>query len=206
MITVEQIRAARAMLNIGQRELAQKAGISRATLNNIERLAQRDPKASTLRAIQVALESDGIEFFTESQGRQGIMLTPKSDMFKSVPILIVDDSRSDRLMYRRWLDQMPERKFDVAEAANGKAGFEAFALHKPACVILDFMMYGIDGFQVLAALKEQNERPPPVILVTGMYSDTLEKKAKAQGVAACLDKNLLSRERFYGAIEHALHQ
>jgi CheY-like chemotaxis protein/DNA-binding XRE family transcriptional regulator len=204
MISVEQIRAARAMLNLGQKELALKAGISVATLNNIERQAHRNPKFSTLRAIQMALESDGIEFFTEAKGKQGICLTPKPDLFKTIPILIVDDNRHDRLTYKRWLDQMPERKFEIFEAANGKTGFDAFAAHKPACVILDFMMYGTDGFQVLAGIQEKAELMPPIILVTGMPSEAVEKKAKAQGVSAYLDKNELSKERFYGAIEHAL--
>ena len=181
MISAEQIRAARAMLTIGQKELALKAGVSRATLNNIERYAQRDPKASTLKAIQVALENEGIEFFSEPHGRQGVSLTPKSNLFKSIPILVVDDSRHDRLMYKRWLDQIPDRKFEVYEAANGRSGFETFVSQKPACVILDFMMYGLDGFQILAAMKEQTEALPPIILVTGMYSDALDKKAMAQG-------------------------
>ncbi len=204
MISVEQIRAARAMIGLGQKELAQKAGISIATLNNIERQAHRDPKLSTLRAIQSALEAEGIEFFTETQGRQGICLTPKSNMFKAIPILIVDDSRHDRLTYKRWLDQMPNRKFEIFEASNGKTGFEAFADHKPACVILDFMMYGIDGFQVLAEMKQDKEAMPPIIFVTGLPSEAIEKKALAQGVCAYLDKNQLSKEQFYGAIENAL--
>ena len=52
------------MLGWGQKELAHRAGISLATLNNIERCAQRDPKLSTIRAIQAALEAEGIEFST----------------------------------------------------------------------------------------------------------------------------------------------
>ena len=58
MIALEQIRAARAMLNLKQHELAKKAGISTGTLNNIERGVQTDPKLSTLRAIKRALEAE----------------------------------------------------------------------------------------------------------------------------------------------------
>lgn len=60
MITPEQIRAARAMLNIKQSELAEAAGISLATLNNIER-GIGDPRASTIHAIESALAVGGIE-------------------------------------------------------------------------------------------------------------------------------------------------
>lgn len=61
MITPAQIRAARAMLDWTQGDLAERAGISKTGLNNIER-GSSDPKASTLTAIRGALEGAGIEF------------------------------------------------------------------------------------------------------------------------------------------------
>ncbi|MCF4130258.1 helix-turn-helix domain-containing protein [Methylobacterium sp. SyP6R] len=61
MLTPAQIRAARAMLDITQAELAAASGISKTGINNIERGAA-DPKASTLASIQAALEKSGIEF------------------------------------------------------------------------------------------------------------------------------------------------
>lgn len=60
MLTPAQIRAARALLNVKQSELAKVAGISLATLNNIER-GVGDPRASTLDAIGRALDQAGIE-------------------------------------------------------------------------------------------------------------------------------------------------
>lgn len=59
-ITPRQIRAARAMLEIKQKDLAAAAGISLATLNNIER-GVADPRSSTLAAIERALAAVGIE-------------------------------------------------------------------------------------------------------------------------------------------------
>lgn len=59
-ITPRQIRAARAMLEIKQADLAKSAGISLATLNNIER-GVADPRSSTLAAIERALGTVGIE-------------------------------------------------------------------------------------------------------------------------------------------------
>lgn len=61
MITPEQIRGARAMLGLTQAELAGRANLSTTGLNNIER-GTSDPKASTLRALQEALEAAGIIF------------------------------------------------------------------------------------------------------------------------------------------------
>ena len=70
MITLQQIRAARALIGLSQHQLAEKAGVSIGTLNNIERGVQTDPKFSTLRSIQRALEAEGIEFVSEQTGRQ----------------------------------------------------------------------------------------------------------------------------------------
>ncbi|EHK76852.1 XRE family transcriptional regulator [Sinorhizobium meliloti CCNWSX0020] len=70
MITPEQIRGARAMLGMTQAELAKAAGISTTGLNNIER-GSADPKASTLRSIQAALESSGVVFQADGEMASG---------------------------------------------------------------------------------------------------------------------------------------
>lgn len=61
MVSPSQIRAARSLIGIKQSDLARGAGISLATLNNIER-GIGDPRASTLEAIERALTGAGIEF------------------------------------------------------------------------------------------------------------------------------------------------
>ncbi len=61
MVSPSQIRAARSLIGIKQSDLARGAGISLATLNNIER-GIGDPRASTLEAIERALAGAGIEF------------------------------------------------------------------------------------------------------------------------------------------------
>ncbi|MBS7589736.1 helix-turn-helix domain-containing protein [Ancylobacter defluvii] len=73
MITPQQIRGARAMLGMTQAALAAAAGISTTALNNIERGAA-DPKASTLTAIQRALESAGVIFVAENGEGPGVRL------------------------------------------------------------------------------------------------------------------------------------
>jgi transcriptional regulator with XRE-family HTH domain len=64
MISIEQIRAARALLDLNQDELAKLAGISMRTLNTLER-AVVAPRMETLRALQAVLEARGIEFLPD---------------------------------------------------------------------------------------------------------------------------------------------
>lgn len=203
MITIAQIRAARAMLGLKQQELAKKSGLSTGTLNNIERGVQTDPKLSTLKAIRKALEAEGIEFTEGAMGVVGVSLKPQRDS-KRATLLIVDDNKADRLLYKNWLAKDSTYHYHIVEAQDATSGLDAYLQHRPDCIILDFMMYGANGFQLLAALKNKNISLPPIIFVTAMHSDTLEDRAKSQGVASYYNKQNLSKEVLCRAVEHAL--
>ena len=73
MISPQQIRGARAMLNLTQADLAERAGLSTTGLNSIER-GLSDPRVSNLTAIQRALEAAGVEFIPENGGGAGVRL------------------------------------------------------------------------------------------------------------------------------------
>lgn len=63
MLTSEQVRAARAMLRIDQKDLAEWSGVSLETVKRIERApGVISAHASTVDALQRALEARGIEF------------------------------------------------------------------------------------------------------------------------------------------------
>lgn len=205
MIMIEQIKAARALLGIKQTELAKKAGISIATLNNIERGAQTDPKISTITSIQQALEKDGIVFINDAFEGIGVHLKPKNGANEYSTILIIDDSKSDRTLYKSWLSKAPGKKYRIYQAENARAGFDAFVEYKPECIILDFMMYGADGFQLLAALRREHTKIPPIIFVTGMHNDVMEESANSQGVHKYLNKQMISKEDLVAAVTSALN-
>jgi DNA-binding XRE family transcriptional regulator len=78
MITIEQIRAGRAMARLTQAQLAAQAGISTTAMNNIEH--GTDAKGSTLRAIQAALEAAGVRFI-DSNG-PGVLLRKPTGLGK----------------------------------------------------------------------------------------------------------------------------
>jgi transcriptional regulator with XRE-family HTH domain len=61
MISLEQMRAARGLMNWSQADLAQLAGISTTAMNNIDRGLSR-PRLSTLEDIRKVFESNGVEF------------------------------------------------------------------------------------------------------------------------------------------------
>lgn len=72
-MTPSQCRAARAMLNLEQVEVAKQAGIARATLIDFEK-GVRIPRVATLAAIQAALEAAGAVFLAENGNGPGVAL------------------------------------------------------------------------------------------------------------------------------------
>jgi len=72
MITSQQLRAARALLGIDQRELAQRAGLSLPTIQRMEASdGQVRGIVDTLVKVIAALEADGIELIGENMPSTG---------------------------------------------------------------------------------------------------------------------------------------
>ena len=69
MIDAAQIRAARALLNKSQADLARIASVHVATIRRLEAATGVRGAAETLWKIQQALESAGIEFIPAEPGR-----------------------------------------------------------------------------------------------------------------------------------------
>lgn len=78
MITPAQIRAARALLNWKQTELAKAADVSEMSIKNIERGAT-DPRVSTIQAIRTALENAGVLFIDQNGAGAGVRLRDRQD-------------------------------------------------------------------------------------------------------------------------------
>jgi transcriptional regulator with XRE-family HTH domain len=73
MITPQQSRAARALLDWSQGFLAEKAGVGIVTVRQLEAGAHV-PRRATLDVIRRALESAGVEFIDENGGGAGVRL------------------------------------------------------------------------------------------------------------------------------------
>jgi transcriptional regulator with XRE-family HTH domain len=76
MIGARQIKAARALTGLSQRDVATRAGIGIATMRRIEAaIDEVTGSAQTLSRIQKALESEGVRFIDQDdQGGPGVRL------------------------------------------------------------------------------------------------------------------------------------
>lgn len=72
-ITPAQIRAARGLLAWTRDQLVEKSGVPKSTLVRVESETVT-ARASTIEAIQAALETAGVEFIAENGGGAGVRL------------------------------------------------------------------------------------------------------------------------------------
>jgi transcriptional regulator with XRE-family HTH domain len=73
MITPAQCRAARALIQWSQQELAARAKVGVVTIIQLENEAGQ-PRRATLQVIRTALEAAGVEFIEENGGGPGVRL------------------------------------------------------------------------------------------------------------------------------------
>lgn len=62
MVTIDQIKAARALLGWSQADLAKAAGYALPTINNLER-GETNPRTSTLQDVRQAVEQAGVQLY-----------------------------------------------------------------------------------------------------------------------------------------------
>lgn len=98
-------------------------------------------------------------------------------------VLVVDD---DALMLELEADILEEAGHVVAKANGGRAAIESLKVSRPDLVLLDIVMPGVNGWDVLRHLGTLPS-PPRVIIATGLY-ETVPPGALARHVAGYLFK------------------
>ena len=102
----------------------------------------------------------------------------------SAKILIVDDSGMARRGTRRVLEAAG---YEVVEAEDGMSALERFALEKPDVVMLDLVMKGMYGLDVLTKLREMDP-DARVIIISADVQTSSRDLVKAAGAAGFLNK------------------
>jgi len=119
-------------------------------------------------------------------------------MGKRASIMVVDDDYNIQALVKRVLEL---EGYEVIQATNGNLALALLEKRRPDLVILDVMMPGLNGFQVLFLIKKRYNIP--VIMVTAMsevssYPDIsdigadgyLRKPFNTRDLVACVKANL----------------
>ncbi|MDR1308354.1 MAG: response regulator [Deltaproteobacteria bacterium] len=115
-------------------------------------------------------------------------------------ILIVDD---DELIHKLLGAILQKAGFSCLDALGGQEGLELARSERPELIILDIMMPGMSGFEVMRALKSSpGTSSIPVIFLSGKFHNREKALARELGAADFMEKpfersELLARVKTY---------
>jgi PAS domain S-box-containing protein len=110
-------------------------------------------------------------------------------------VLIIEDERVDREIYKRRLQHSTPFQFEFAEADSAAAGIEMSNRWAPDCILLDFSLPDMDGLEVLPKLRDGNDRLPcAVVMLTAFGGEEMAVSAMKSGAMDYLPKGLLAAE------------
>ena len=99
-------------------------------------------------------------------------------------ILVVDDSGLARRLIRKIVEELGH---EVEEASDGATALERYVLNRHDVVILDLLMHGMYGVEVLQKFKQLNP-DLPVIIVSADIQRTTRDQVKEGGASAMVNK------------------
>jgi two-component system chemotaxis response regulator CheY len=99
-------------------------------------------------------------------------------------VLLVDDSSLTRRVTRRFLEGVG---YTVIEAEDGLTALEQFAVERPDVVLLDLLMTGMYGLDVLAKMREIDPGARVVVMSADIQTSSREM-VRAAGASGFINK------------------
>lgn len=143
----------------------------------------------SLRTVQLWVENKVLRAWKTAGGHRRVVLSSVEDLIRqqqqaingtnigaNMPVvLVVEDNQEMRNLYegyfKRW--KLP---LTLMMATNGFEGLIQIGQQNPSLAIVDLNMPGMDGFQMIRALKENSERDDmELIVVTGLSEKEIEQ-------------------------------
>ena len=97
----------------------------------------------------------------------------------SAKILVVDDSSLARRMMRQMLEEMGH---EVEEATDGTSALERYYINRHDLVLLDMVMNGMYGLEVLGKMRELDPNVRVIVATADIQTSTREH---VRGAGAC---------------------
>ena len=102
-------------------------------------------------------------------------------------VLVVDDDESTCDALQRLLSR---KGYTAACATDGREALDVAGTLRPDCIVLDWMMPGMDGLEVLKRLRaEPATKDVPVVLYSAVDNPDLIGQAKQLGAQDCVLKS-----------------
>ena len=117
-------------------------------------------------------------------------------------ILQIEDDAFLAQIYSKKLESLG---FEVLVAGSGEDGLRIVSKETPACILLDILLPGMDGYEVLEKLKSDPLTSNiPVIVVSTMGQREDIEKAKSLGAAGYMIKAHVSPQDIANKVNEIL--
>src|SRR5688572_8190015 len=121
---------------------------------------------------------------------------------QSKKILLVEDEDFIRELYVR---QLTKEGFQVKSAVDGQSGLNTLKSEAFDLLLLDIMLPGINGLQLLREFKTQNPSSPMItILLTNLGQEAVIKEGFELGAQAYLIKASYTPDQVVNEVKNAL--
>jgi len=113
-------------------------------------------------------------------------------MSNRIPVLVIDD---DKMVEQLVLHALPENNFELHSAEDGATGLEIAQKKDIDVILLDWIMPGMDGMEVLRKLKlNKKTMHIPVFMLTGKNNKRDIELAISLGIESYITKPFRSSE------------
>jgi two-component system, chemotaxis family, chemotaxis protein CheY len=102
----------------------------------------------------------------------------------SARVLVVDDSKLARGSLRRILEPLG---YEVLEAEDGMGALERYFIEKPDVVLLDLVMHGMHGLEVIRKLR-QLDPSARVVVASADIQTSSRQLAQEAGASGFVEK------------------
>jgi DNA-binding response OmpR family regulator len=158
------------------------------------------------RELGLALGAD--DFFTKPVERAAFVrrvreLAPRAAAAGGAPsILVIDD---DEAVHDMLEAELEPNGYRVLRATTGPSGLELARAHRPAVVVLDLMMPGMNGFEVAYELRaDQRTARLPIVVLTAKDLSAADRDALSGRIATLIPKGGDAVSRVTDAIRDLL--
>ena len=118
---------------------------------------------------------------------EGISVAAQPVHSVQAKVLVIDDTATIVAFVRHALQRFGYT--NIITASNGIEGLEAFYRERPDCVIVDVRMPGLDGYQVVRAIRgDMSTANTPLVILSALQADDHRLLGLLSGVDEYLPK------------------